>query len=62
MKKSKLANEDIQFECDTSFFLSSNQELNRKTPSPKKPAAKKLDTNVHRRNLNKSVVRRVQAL
>ena len=44
MKKSKLANEDIQFECNTSISLSSDQELNRKTPSPKKPDAKKLDT------------------
>ena len=36
--------------------LSFDQELNRKTPSPKKSAAKKLETkNVHRKNLNKSV-------
>ena len=43
MKKSRLANEDIQFECDTSISLSSDLELNLKTPSPKKLAAKKLE-------------------
>ena len=56
MKNSKLPNGDIQFECDTSISLSFDQELNRKTPSPKKSAAKKLETkNVHGKNLNKSV-------
>ena len=56
MKNSKLPNGDIQFECDTSISLAFDQELNRKTPSPKKSAAKKLETkNVHRKNLNKSV-------
>ena len=43
MKKSKLANTENQFECDTSISLS-DSDLNRKTPSPKKPAPKRLDT------------------
>ena len=42
-KKTKNANKDIQFEWDTSLSLSSEPELERKTQSPKKPAAKKLD-------------------
>ena len=43
LKKSRLANADIQFECDTSISLS-DTDFNRKTPSPKKPAPKRLDT------------------
>ena len=43
LKKSRLDNADIEFECDTSISLS-DTELTRKTPSPKKPAPKKLDT------------------
>ena len=43
LKKTGLVNADIQFECDTSISLS-DTELNHKTPSPKKPAPKILDT------------------
>ena len=39
LKKSRLENADIEFECDTSISLS-DTDLARKTPSPKKPAPK----------------------
>ena len=42
LKKSRLENADIEFECDTSISLS-DTDLTRKKPSPKKPAPKKLD-------------------
>ena len=43
LRKSRLANADIEFECDTSISLS-DTDLIRKTPSPKKQAPKILDT------------------
>ena len=43
LKKSRPKNADLEFECDTSNSLS-DTDLTRKTPSPKKPAPKKLDT------------------
>ena len=43
-KKSKVDLTKIQFECDTSISLSSDTDLDHKTPSPEKqPAAKKID-------------------
>ena len=42
LKKSRLENADIEFECDTSISLS-DTDLTRKTPSSKKPAPKKKD-------------------
>ena len=43
LKKSRLENADIEFECDTSISLS-DTDLIRKTPFPKKPAPKRSDT------------------
>ena len=43
LKKSRLENADIEFECDTSISLP-DTDLARKTPSPKKPVPKKQDT------------------
>ena len=42
-KKSKVELTQIQFECDTSISLSSDTDLDHKTPSTKKPAAKTID-------------------
>ena len=43
-KKSKADPTTIQFECDTSISLSSDTDLDHKTPSPsKQPAAKRID-------------------
>ena len=43
-KKSKVDLAKIQFECDISISLSSDTDLNHKTPSPdKQPAAKRID-------------------
>ena len=43
-KKSKVDLTKIQFECDTSISLSSDTDLDHKTPSPsKQPAAKRID-------------------
>ena len=42
-KKPKVDLSKVQFECDTSISLSSDTDVNEKTPSPDKPAAKRLD-------------------
>ena len=42
-KKPKSDLSNVQFECDTSISLSSDTDLNEKTPSPDKPAAKQVD-------------------
>ena len=42
-KKPKVDLLKVQFECDTSISLSSDTDLNGKTPSPEKPAAKRID-------------------
>ena len=42
-KKPKVDLSNVQFECDTSISLSSDTDLNEKTRSPDKPAAKRVD-------------------
>ena len=61
-KKSKVDLTKIQFECDTSISLSSDTDLNHKTPSPdKQPAAKRIDLKAHRNHTHlKSGVQREQ--
>ena len=65
LKKSRIENADIEFECDTSISLS-DTDLARKTPSPKKPAPKKQDTKKtpedFDQNCRRSVKHRTSAL
>ena len=42
-KKPKVDLSNVQFECDTSISLSSDKDVNEKTPSLDKPAAKRVD-------------------
>ena len=42
-KKPKVDLSKVQFECDTSISFSSDTDVNEKTPSPDKPAAKRID-------------------
>ena len=42
-KKPKIDLSNFQFECDTSISLSTDTDVNEKTPSPDKPAAKRVD-------------------
>ena len=44
-KKPKNDLSKYQFECDTSISLSSDTDVNENTPSPDKPAAKRIDIN-----------------
>ena len=42
-KKQKVDLSKVQFKCDTSISLSSDTDVNEKTLSPDKPAAKRMD-------------------
>ena len=42
-KKPKIDLSNVQFECDTSISLSTDTDVNEKTPSPDKSAAKRVD-------------------
>ena len=53
-KKPKVDLTQVQFECDTSISLSSDTDLDQRTPSPEKPAAERIDRPFQNKNRQKS--------